>query len=396
MSIAAVICEYNPFHTGHKYQFEKIREELGVDYIICLMSGDFVQRGEPAIYSKEIRARHALENGADAVFLLPLSYACGSADLFSLGAVYILNKLNCVDYLCFGSECGDITLLKECAQKLMTEGSVESPAIQRLLKEGNTYPKARCILFPEYEFILNQPNNVLALEYIMAINRLHSNIVPYTLKREGQSYEDAAFDENAEFLSATALRKAILTGGGTSAKKFLPYDFLSIMERPIGPNAVSGVLFYSLITQQDNYSSILELSPDLADRIKNLLPTFKNFTTFTEEVKSRNYTYSRVSRSLLHIMLRLQGSSVFHKERLFKLTGIRLLGFKEASSALLTKISDSSGLTIISKVPAVYDDLDAATKEMLDEELFASTLYDKNKGIETPEYSKQLIIVKEK
>ncbi|MBQ9863415.1 MAG: nucleotidyltransferase family protein, partial [Lachnospiraceae bacterium] len=196
MTIAAVICEYNPFHNGHKYQLDMIRKKLNADYIICIMSGDYVQRGEPAIFSKEIRTRWALENGADLVLQLPIAYATGSADLFATGAVSILNRLNCVDYLCFGSECGDIDTLCICAEKLLTEGQVGSEGIRALMKQGNTFAKSRYLLFPEFEMLLQYSNNVLALEYIMALMRTNSSIKPYTIKREGEDYDDATINSD--------------------------------------------------------------------------------------------------------------------------------------------------------------------------------------------------------
>lgn len=394
MTIAAVICEYNPFHNGHKYQLDTIRKKLKVDYIICLMSGDFVQRGEPAIYSKELRTKWALENGADLVLQLPLPYATGSADLFAEGAVTILNKLGCVDYLCFGSECGDIDTLCICAEKLLTEGQVGSEGIRALMKQGNTFAKSRYLLFPEFDILLAHSNNVLALEYIMALMRTKSKIKPYTIKREGEAYEDDTLNDTELYLSATAVRRAILSREGVKINKFLPYDISEVKEKPTCANDFSNELFYALLTKKEQLNQYLETSEDLTQRMMNNIYDYEDFTSFVDLVKSKNYTFTRISRTFLHILMNIQGSNSLYKEALKHLTHVHILGFKESSQGLLTAISDSKEITCITKVPQVYDSFNSITKNMFDMELFAETLYNAKNGIRLQEYQKKLVLVK--
>ena len=143
MKIAGIIAEYNPFHNGHKYHIEQTRKITGADFIIVVMSGNFTQRGTPAIMDKYSRARMALENGADMVLELPSCYACGSAEYFADGAIALLDKLGCVDYVCFGSECGDIELLRPIAEILATEPENYSEMLRAELKSGATFPRAR-------------------------------------------------------------------------------------------------------------------------------------------------------------------------------------------------------------------------------------------------------------
>lgn len=394
MTIAAVICEYNPFHNGHKYQLETIRKELNPDYIICLMSGDFVQRGEPAIYAKETRARWALENGADVVFQLPIAFATGSADLFSEGAVTILNKLNCIDYLCFGSECGDLNALSLCTDVLIKDGTIESEGIRELMKNGHTFAKARALLFPDFAEILNEPNNVLALEYLSALKKTGSTIKPYTITRKGEGYDDDTFDDSHEFLSGTAIRKAVLEDDYHKVAPFVPYDFSKIKEKPLIVNDFSGELFYALLANKSKYSNYLEMSEDLARRIEASIYGFTDFSSFIETLKSKNYTYSRISRALIHIMLNIEGSNTYHKEMLKHLSHIKLLGFREASSPALKEISDKASVEIMTKIPAVYDSLNSVTKSLVDAEVFASAIYNRVNGIHAHEYTKQIVIVK--
>ena len=392
MTIASVICEYNPFHSGHKFQLDYIRREIKADYIICIMSGDFVQRGEPAIFSKELRTKWALENGANAVFLLPAFFSTASADLFAYSAVNFLNKLNCVDYLCFGSECGDISKLKECARTLKESANIGTPAIKELMKNGNTFPKSRSLLFPEYVNILNSPNNVLALEYLNALDRLGSPIKPVTQKREGQGYDDDTVDISNRFLSATALRKAIMEGNADSLTKYMPYK-MPKDACTLTPDAFSRELYYALLSSKGHYEEYFEVNEDLAKRIENNLVYFKDFSSFVDLLKCKNYTHARISRALIHILLGTQK----HYQELYKMIdeadGIRVLGFKKTAEPLLKEISAKSSLKIITKVPAVYEELNDAAKDMIDKDLFASTLYDKASGIDTHEYSKKLVII---
>ena len=392
MTVAAVICEYNPFHTGHKHQLDYIRNEIKPDYIVCIMSGDFVQRGEPAIYTKEFRAKCALENGADAVFLLPSCYSTASADLFAYGAICLLNKMGCIDYLCFGSESGDIEKLKECAHSLTGNGTIASPAIKELMKNGNTFPKSRSLLFPEYVNILNGPNNVLALEYLNALNRLESGIKPFTQKREGQAYDDDTTDTTNDYLSATAIRKSILNGSVDSLSKYIPYNIPGDL-KPLSTDVFSNELYYALLLAKGNYEQFFGVNEDLAKRIENNLINYKSFSSFVELLKCKNYTHARISQTLMHILL----GTKEHYMELYKLIdaadGIRLLGFRKTAEPLLKEISEKGKLKIITKVPTEYDELNDASKKLLNKELFASTLYDKAAGISIHEYSKKLIII---
>ena len=178
MKTAGIIAEYNPFHTGHEYQINYIKEKLRTDYIVIAMSGDFVQRGTPALFSKYVRAEMALRSGADLVLELPVSISSASAELFARGGVQLLDGLGVTDILCFGSECGDTDALMELAKILAEEPEAFQDALRRNLKDGMTFPKARSMalsaVFPEaekYQQLLSSPNNILGIEYCKAILR---------------------------------------------------------------------------------------------------------------------------------------------------------------------------------------------------------------------------------
>ena len=188
MKTAGIIAEYNPFHTGHEYQINYIKEKLRTDYVVIAMSGDFVQRGTPALFSKYVRAEMALRNGADLVLELPVSISSASAELFARGGIQLLDGLGVTDILCFGSECGDTDALMELAKILAEEPEAFQDALRRNLKDGMTFPKARSMalsaVFPEsekYQQLLFSPNNILGIEYCKAILRENSSISPVSI-----------------------------------------------------------------------------------------------------------------------------------------------------------------------------------------------------------------------
>ena len=188
MKTAGIIAEYNPFHTGHQYHIEQTRAITGADFIIVVMSGDFVQRGAPAFLSKLVRTKMALLGGADLVLELPASCSCQSAEYFAYHGVSLLHALGCVDFLSFGSECGDITQLRQAADFLTMESDAYKKYLRSLLQSGCSYPTARAkaaaALHPEnagFSTILDSPNNILGIEYLKALKRLKSAILPVCL-----------------------------------------------------------------------------------------------------------------------------------------------------------------------------------------------------------------------
>lgn len=215
MKITGIIAEYNPFHNGHRYQIQKARQITGADYVIVVMSGNFTQRGTPALIDKYSRAKMALMGGADLVLELPVCFATGSAEYFASGAIALLNQLGCVDSICFGSECGDIVPLKNLAQALVHETDDYKKILKSKLKSGSTYPVARNAALAEtldgfipYDMILGFPNNILGIEYIKALIRQNSPIEPFTNKRIGSDYHSYKLAD--AFSSAISIRQSLL------------------------------------------------------------------------------------------------------------------------------------------------------------------------------------------
>ena len=218
MKTAGIIAEYNPFHKGHEYQIRYTKEKLKADYVIVAMSGDYVQRGTPALISKHVRAEMALRCGADLVFEMPVSISTASAEAFAMGGVSLLDSLGVVDMLCFGSESGEISALRELAEILVEEPKEYKKLLKSFLSEGLTFPAARSQALTEYfknprnfngdDFdgvltpllnevtqILNTPNNILGIEYCKALLRLNSQSRPVTIRREGMGYHETTVPE---------------------------------------------------------------------------------------------------------------------------------------------------------------------------------------------------------
>lgn len=205
MKIVGIIAEYNPFHNGHQYHIDQALQKTGADAAIVLMSGDFVQRGAPAIAPKHLRAKAALLGGASLILELPVLFSCGSAELFARGAVSIFNSLGCISYLCFGSECGDIKKLNRLARILSEEPEVYRQLLQDELRKGRPFPQARQTALsaytkdPSLAEILSSPNNTLGIEYLKALRYFKSPIQPFAIPREGSGYHDTALLRNLQF-----------------------------------------------------------------------------------------------------------------------------------------------------------------------------------------------------
>ena len=336
MKITAVIAEYNPFHFGHKYQLDTIKSNS--DAVIVIMSGPFVQRGEAAITDKWTRARSALLNGADLILELPVIYALNSAHEFAFGAVDILNRLNIVDELCFGSECGEISVLSDTAEILENEPAEISDKIKKLVSEGLSYPSAREKAFLKKipEGILSSPNNILAVEYIRAIKKLNSKIMPVTLQRKGAGYHDVISEELA---SASGIRERIFAG--RSFSDLLPCPDFEIYDTSKLDTALTAKL---RLMSAEYLSKINGVSEGLENRILSAAFECSSIEQIAEAVKTKRYTMTRIKRILMSAMLDL--TSELCKE---KPDYIRVLGMTTSGADILRKIKANSELEIITK-----------------------------------------------
>lgn len=373
MKIVGLITEYNPFHNGHKYHIQKAKEITGADGVIVIMSGDFVQRGAPAMMPKHLRAEAALKNGASLVIELPVQYATASAEQFAFGAVSILHGLGCVDCICFGSECGEISSLKELAQILSEEPQAYKFALSSYLKEGNAFPLARQKALQAYchsddlANLLEKPNNILGVEYLKALYKLHSSMKPFTITRISSEYHDVCLQ--TEYSSASAIRNN-LSEDFSSLETQVPAEMFSLFQEhyqksfPVEANDFSFLLKYRLLTEtKESLLSYLDVSEELANRICNQSNAFVSFTQFCELLKTKEITYSRVSRGLLHILLGIK------KEHTTLPLYARALGFRTDSTWILRSIKEQASIPFFTKPTEVA----AFQPEALD--IFASNLY---------------------
>lgn len=304
MKICAVICEYNPFHNGHKLQLETIRQTSGCDKILCVMSGNFTQRGEASVFHKRVRARHALENGADAVIELPAAFSVSPAELFARGAVKLINDIPCVTTLAFGCESGNKEAFLSTARETLREDKAFKAALQKSMKEGTSYIKARnealLSLGGEIdEALLSAPNNILGIEYCRSLLLANSAIEPLPLLRAGAGHTDEKIYKDLS--SATALR-GILGEQTRAAKKALKRnlpasvyaDALTYKENCYKTAAACALLRAT----PERVAQTPDCSEGLENRLKSMARSNPDYDALIEKTVTKRYTRTRLKRIL--------------------------------------------------------------------------------------------------
>lgn len=415
MKTAGIIAEYNPFHNGHKYHIEQTKKITGADYVIAVISGDFMQRGMPAVTDKYARTQMALKNGADLVLELPLYYAAASAEFFSLGSISLLDKLGITDFLCFGSESGDIRMLSAIAAILIEEPASYKSTLQAALKKGFSFPKARALALEKYvsgsklQTALSSPNNILGIEYLKALLKRDSSIKPYTITRAGAAYHDTELFSghppgSSPRSSASAIRHSLDTGSSLHPiKNHVPETVYEILRNingksfPVISNDFSLLLRYKLITAPDGYTDYMDINEDMSDKIKKNLNQYLNYEQFCGLLKSKNNTYSGISRCLLHILLDMKKESLAGYTAGDYISYARVLGFRKDSSPLMHAIKKHSSIPLITKLtdaPALLTPIgaDMLKKDITAAHIYDSVISDKFKVPFINEHSKEIII----
>lgn len=384
--ITGIIAEYNPFHNGHAYQIEQARLLTGCDFLVVVMSGDYVQRGAPAVFDKYTRTRMALACGADLVLELPVACSCASAEFFASGAVSLLDGLGCVDFLCFGSESGDLQSLMEPARILAKESPVFQEALRRGLSLGLSFPAARkeafraCTSDPD---ILDLPNNILGIEYLKALLQRESIIKPVTIKRKGQGYHDTLLDSG--FASASGIRRFLKQEEAPlsalpALKESLPDPVMEVLKDtlahtlPVWEEDFSMLLRYELLRQSaSDLTRYADISPDLGRRLKNCADKFSSFSEFVALVKTKDVTYTRITRALFHILLNLTGEDTRNS---VAMPYARILGFRKDHSRILGLLKENSRIPIIPKAADYKTYLTPDLQPLFEKDLFAANLYE--------------------
>lgn len=355
MNVVGIIAEYNPFHEGHAYQIQKAKEQCGAEFAVVVMNGDFVQRGEPAIFDKYTRTKEALLGGADLIFELPVRFGLSSAGDFAMGGVLALNALPFVTHLCFGTETGDLTPLLQAASFLCDEPDSYRTRVKHFVKQGILYPKARSLALAAESGLPTEtwdsPNNILGLEYCVALQKLHSKIKPFTIRREGQGYHDNDAPALSDFPSATFLREKIRKAGEK--------ENLSLSD-------FSSLIGYSLLTAKD-LCRIKDITPDLSDRIRNELPKYREINEFVKTIKNPSLTTGRIKRSFFQCLFDIEKEEPV-------MPYLRVLGMKKEASSLLSQ-KENASCQILTKLAFDVPKMDDTAKKLFAKDLLASDLY---------------------
>lgn len=426
MNVTGIIAEYNPFHNGHLHQIEQVKKN-GADYVIIVMSGNFLQRGTPAILDKWTRTRMALSAGADLIIELPAVFATASAQYFSRGGVSILDKLGCVDTISFGCESDDMDMIRTLSSFLWKEPDSYKEQLQTFLKEGNSFPKARemaltSCLNGEAATFASSPNNILALEYCIALLERSSKMNILPIKREGSGYHEGNL-ESGTLPSATAIREqfknsipevknSLLTSKEISANlsgasfnriaDHIPETVLSILKEASGnfiwQNDFSLLLKYKLLLNGNaSFSRYADVSEDLSDKIHKNLRFYQNYSQFCNLLKSKELTYSRINRALTHILLEITQDMYEDVKAIDYASYARILGFRKDAKPLLSEIGKCTTIPLISKLADASDILSDKAYRYLEHDIFCSHVYEslvteKLNSEAKNEYQRQLVI----
>lgn len=394
LSVLGVIAEYNPFHNGHLYHFNTSMDITQAEYSVCVMSGNFVQRGEPAIADKWARTRMALRAGVDLVIELPVVYCCSSAEIFAYGAVNILNSLGVVDCICFGSESGNIDVIEKIADILTSEPPEFKGYLKEYLSEGRSYPLSRAKSVIRYmnhdchlnlneksvERMLLSPNNILGIEYIKALRILNSKIKPVTIKRLDSEYNNASL--NTLMPSASGIRMHIKDYGLTGLEKFMPEYSIDILEDEFeqgrGPvffdNFTQAILCMLRNSSVQSLSSLMDVNEGLEYRIKKA-SIGGSIDDIIDAIKSKRYTAARIKRILIHSLLGIQKTDFLQLKPNCGPQYIRVLGFSEKGRKILSIIKNVCPIPIIANVGQYRKYDNDQLRRMMELDILSTEIY---------------------
>lgn len=366
MSVVGIVAEYNPFHNGHKYHLEKSISLTKSNYSIALMSSSFLQRGEPAFVDKWTRAKMAVDNGVDLVIELPFIYASQSAELFSLGAIKILNSLNIIDYLSFGSENGNLEPLNIIADILANESPKFKEILAHNLALGKSFPVSRSIAIEaeledkklnnayNSKAILKQSNNILAIEYLKALKNTDSNIKPVTIKRKGSGYKESSL---SNFISsATAIRATIVKEDLHAVIDHIPTETYFLLKEFLTKykdfnsleNYKEIIRYLFLIKDREEIKNLFDVEEGLENRIIKFIKKYDTIEGIVDSISTKRYASTRIQRIFIHLLMDLYRDDI--KRAYFSNPGyIRILASNIKGLELLSKIKSSTSIDIVTK-----------------------------------------------
>lgn len=343
MKVAGIIAEYNPFHAGHAYLAQKAREN-GATHVVAVMSGNFVQRGAPAVFEHSVRTRAALMNGIDLILQLPAVCAASSAQSFAMAGVEILDGTGFVDELVFGSECGDIEKIISAVDALESESL--KPLLEEELKKGISFASARenalRKISSESADIIKSPNNILGVEYVSALKKQQSRITPVTFGRLGAEHDSRETEEN--IASASYIRELLK---GEEWKKFVPENTVELYEKAdiADIKNIENAIIYKIRTADaQSLSDVPDISEGIENRIISASCEAKNLDELYSLAKTKRYSHARIRRIILSYFLGFTAEDLG-----LSVPYIRIMGFNERGAELIRKAKDTAKLPVITK-----------------------------------------------
>lgn len=386
--VLGIIAEYNPFHNGHLYHIAKSKQETDAQYVIAVISGNFVQRGNTSIINKWTKARMALLNGVDLVIELPTIYSISSAENFAEGAIKIFNSLGIVDTISFGMETSDIATLNNIANVLYNEPKEYVTILSHELKKGNSFPKARenaLLMYlndiKRYANVLSGSNNILGIEYLKAMRKTKSTITPIGIKREKVLYNDKYIVD--EFASATAIRKMLMTKELNDISKVMPRSSYLLLGEELkkGHYVIDLSRFEKEIIYTLRKMSVQEIAklPDVSEglenSIKNAADSCNTLNELINIVKTKRFTQTRIQRIMLYALLNIDKKKMELSKKITPY--VRVLGFNNKGKELISEMMNlNPKLNVITSVKKYIDTVaNKNLKEMLDIDILATNIY---------------------
>lgn len=402
MKTAAIIAEFNPFHNGHAYLIKQAKKITGADRIIVIMSGNFVQRGEPAFMDKYTRTAHAIQNGADVVIELPTVYAVSQASFFALGAIKMIKKLRCVDYLCFGCETDNLELLSTIANVISEESEVYSETLQSYLKNGFSFAKSRenailktvamgglNISAENVLSVIQSPNSILAIEYLNALKKSHCNTIPVAIIRSDSGYKNNSL--RGPYAGAMAIRGLYSKPSTFSfiniketLKSLVPQNELSSLEEnykvnyPIYMSDFDNMIGMSLV--QDKFETkkmdaMFDTTFDLTNRMRNFANKYISAEKYINDCNAPTITSSRISRILLYMLFNYRKDDFTEFRKDDYVYYFRILGFNKNHTDVLALIKESTPFPLITRVAKAADEVSKNGMRMFAINQYADYLY---------------------
>ena len=386
--VLGIVAEYNPFHNGHLFHLEESKKITGATYTIAVMSGNFTQRGSTSLIDKWSKAKSAIENGIDLVIELPVLYSISSAENFAEGAIKILNSLGVVDYISFGAETSNIDILEKVADILYREPKEFKAILSHELEKGNSFPKARenaLLMYlndiKTYSNVLSSPNNILGIEYLKALKKYKSSIIPICIHRYEAEYNDISYTGN--IASSTAIRNIVKNNGlNILANLMPPYSYSSLIDSIKVGHVVPDIsvfereIIYNLRKMSlADIANLPDVNEGLENAIKNAANSCNSIVEFLNIIKSKRYTNTRIQRILLYSLLGISKKDMQISKKINPY--IRVLGFNERGKFIVSEDAKANpSLSIITSVKKFVDtNRNKNLNILLEKDIWATNVY---------------------